>query len=85
MILLALSCLLLGGVIGAIVIIRVDEALLIYIEQRDDKLRAYKLRAGNKPKTTVPIILEADKMYLDDEKAERLQRMVGTTPEENEV
>ena len=70
---LVLSCLLLGAVLGAIVIIRIDTALAQYLAKREGVL----ITSKKKPKTFKPIVLDPDTMYLAEEKAENLRRMTG--------
>ena len=79
MILLVLTCLLLGIVIGALFIIRIDAGLAQYLAKREGVL----ITSKKKPKTFKPVILEPDTMYLAEEKAENLRKMTGAEYDES--
>jgi hypothetical protein len=79
MILLVLCTFALGAVFGCLVIIRVDQSLLAYIVSREKKLE-YRVKGS---KTSIPIILEPEDTLDDEEKAERLHKLVDTVYEDN--
>ncbi len=78
MMLLTLCTLILGTVLGALVIVRVDQSLLAYIVSREKKLT----RHVKGVKTHSPVIIEAEDTLDDEEKAERLHKLVDTTYDE---
>ena len=79
MILLVLCTFMLGALLGSLVIVRIDHALLAYIVSREKKLES----TVKGQKTFKPVIIRHEDTYNEEDKAKRLHEIADTEYEDN--